>query len=118
MVGASPVVSSLLQDEPTIEVLQLIGFDLGVPGNHEFDEGLAELQRLIYGGRHDATSYFAGMGFPLILANAVDKQTGDPILPPYAIRSGGWRSAGFYRCLHTRNAQHRCARRYRRSGLH
>ena len=86
MVGASPVVSSLLQDEPTIEVLQLIGFDLGVPGNHEFDEGLAELQRLIYGGRHDATSYFAGMGFPLILANAVDKQTGDPILPPYAIR--------------------------------
>ncbi|MGI6081979.1 MAG: bifunctional metallophosphatase/5'-nucleotidase [Limnochordia bacterium] len=95
MVGASPVVSSLLQDEPTIEVLQLIGFDLGVPGNHEFDEGLAELQRLIHGGRHEATSYFVGMGFPLVLANVVDEQTGDPILPPYAIRVVGGVPLGF-----------------------
>jgi 5'-nucleotidase len=85
-VGASPVVSSLMQDEPTIEALQLIGFDVGVPGNHEFDEGLAELQRLAYGGRHQATSYFPGAGFPMILANAIDKETGDPVFTPYIIR--------------------------------
>jgi hypothetical protein len=43
MIGASPPESGLLQDEPTIRVLNQIGFDVGTPGNHEFDEGLEEL---------------------------------------------------------------------------
>lgn len=85
-VGASPVVSSLLQDEPTIEFLQFLGFDVGVPGNHEFDEGITELLRLQYGGRHEATGYFPGSGFPLVVANVVDRKTQDPVLPPYVIK--------------------------------
>lgn len=55
MVGASPPVSALLQDEPTIEILNEIGFDLGVVGNHEFDEGVGELYRLLEGGCHPTT---------------------------------------------------------------
>jgi 5'-nucleotidase len=43
MVGASAPVSSLMQDEPTIKVLNKIGFDLGTPGNHEFDQGVKEM---------------------------------------------------------------------------
>ena len=50
MIGASPPESGLLQDEPTIRVLNQIGFDVGTPGNHEFDEGLEELLRLVNGG--------------------------------------------------------------------
>src|SRR5699024_8787496 len=49
-VGASAPVSALLQDEPTIEILNEIGFDLGTIGNHEFDEGVEEMLRLIHGG--------------------------------------------------------------------
>ena len=31
MIGASPPISGLLQDQPTIEVLSFMGFDVGVP---------------------------------------------------------------------------------------
>ncbi|HHV56120.1 MAG TPA: bifunctional metallophosphatase/5'-nucleotidase [Firmicutes bacterium] len=86
-VGASPVVSSLLQDEPTIQFLQFLGTDVGVPGNHEFDEGITELLRLQRGGRHETTGYFPGSGFPLVAANVVDRATGDPVLPPYVIKT-------------------------------
>ena len=52
---------------------------------------------------YDATSYFAGMGFPLILANAVDKQTAIRSCRP--MPSEWWLAFRcFYRCLHTRNA--------------
>lgn len=86
IVGASSPASALLQDEPTIEILNELGFDLGTLGNHEFDEGLAELKRLIDGGTHPNTGYFEGASFPYIVANVIDKNTKQPILPPYAIK--------------------------------
>lgn len=49
MVGSSPVNSSLLQDEPTIKVMNQMNFDYGTLGNHEFDEGLAEFNRILTG---------------------------------------------------------------------
>ena len=51
MVGASPLVSSWFHDEPAIEAANLMGFDVGTVGNHEFDEGGDELLRLLRGGR-------------------------------------------------------------------
>lgn len=90
MIGASPPLSALLQDEPTIEFLNRIGFDIGTVGNHEFDEGAAELLRLINGGKPSATEEFSGSRFPWIAANIISKQTGKLLLPPYKIikRSG------------------------------
>ncbi|MEY2193269.1 bifunctional UDP-sugar hydrolase/5'-nucleotidase [Neobacillus sp. BF23-41] len=85
MVGASPPVSALLQDEPTIEILNKLGFDIGTVGNHEFDEGLTELMRLIKGGTHPKTGNFAGSNFPWIVANVVNEKTGKTILPPYQV---------------------------------
>jgi 5'-nucleotidase len=85
-VEASSPVSALLQDEPTIEFLNKLGFDVGVPGNHEFDEGVDEMLRLIYGGTHPKTGYFRGADFPYVSANVIDKKTGKPILPPYVIK--------------------------------
>ncbi|MCM3670470.1 5'-nucleotidase C-terminal domain-containing protein [Mesobacillus maritimus] len=85
MIGASPPVSALLQDEPTIEVLDKLGFDIGTVGNHEFDEGLNELKRLINGGTHEITGNFAGSKAPWVVANVVGKKTNEPILPPYKI---------------------------------
>ncbi|MGZ0085751.1 bifunctional metallophosphatase/5'-nucleotidase [Caldibacillus thermoamylovorans] len=94
-VGASPPVSALLQDEPTIEVLNKLGFDVGTLGNHEFDEGVAEMLRLIHGGYHPATGDFAGANFPYVSANVVDKETRQPILPPYVIKRVNGMPIGF-----------------------
>ncbi|MBM7553448.1 bifunctional metallophosphatase/5'-nucleotidase [Thalassobacillus pellis] len=95
VVGASSPVSSLLQDEPTIEILNEIGFDVGTLGNHEFDEGVDEMLRLINGGEHPKTGYFEGANFPYTAANVVDKETGDPILPPYVIKKVNGMPIGF-----------------------
>jgi 5'-nucleotidase len=74
MVGASPLISSHFKDVPTIEATNLMGFDVGTLGNHEFDEGGAEMLRLV---RH--------AHYPYLAANTVDRETGKPILPPYQI---------------------------------
>lgn len=55
MVGASPLESGLFHDEPTIEFFNQIGLDVAVFGNHEFDHGWAEIQRLMRGGCAEAT---------------------------------------------------------------
>ena len=49
-IGASPLASALFHDEPTIEFLNDIGLDASAVGNHEFDEGYAELKRIQLGG--------------------------------------------------------------------
>ena len=41
LIGASPLLSALFHDEPTIEAMNRIGLDLNAVGNHEFDEGAA-----------------------------------------------------------------------------
>gem|GEM_PF-525221 len=89
MVGASPPESALLQDEPSIHVLNQMGFDVGSVGNHEFDEGVDELLRLLGGGCHPVTEpvtgCFAGADFPVLAANVVWNETGEPILPPTSV---------------------------------
>ena len=68
-VGASPPISALLQDEPSIEFLNLLTNKycdyadsdkfhekcnlVGTLGNHEFDEGVNEMLRLVNGGTHE-----------------------------------------------------------------
>lgn len=58
MVGASPANSSLLQDQPTMRVLQAMNFSVGTLGNHEFDEGLAEYNRILTGTAPSASDNF------------------------------------------------------------
>ncbi|EKP95182.1 bifunctional metallophosphatase/5'-nucleotidase [Thermaerobacter subterraneus] len=85
LVGASPPVSALLQDEPTIEALNRMHLLVSAVGNHEFDEGVAELRRLQEGGCHPVTGCFEGAKFQYLTANVVDAKTGEPLFPPYAI---------------------------------
>jgi 5'-nucleotidase len=95
MVGASPPASALLQDEPAIEILNKLGFDIGTVGNHEFDEGVKELLRLVNGGTHEETGNFAGADFPWVAANVIDQKTGESILPPYKILKVNGMEIGF-----------------------
>ncbi len=86
MVGGSPPISSQFQDEPTIEFLNLLHFDVGTPGNHELDQGVDEMKRLIYGGFNPRTGYFQGSNTSYTSANIIDKQTSTPIFPRYVIK--------------------------------
>ncbi len=90
LIGASPLLSAAFHDEPTIESLGLAGLDYASVGNHEFDEGAAELLRIQEGGCHpvdgcaDGTPY-EGADFQYLSANAFVTETGEPLLAPYAI---------------------------------
>jgi 5'-nucleotidase len=100
LVGASPLLSALFHDEPTIEAMNAIGLDINAVGNHEFDEGAAELVRLQRGGCHphdgcgDGTG-FGGARFRFLAANVRRRSTGRPIFPPYAIRKVAGVRIGF-----------------------
>ncbi|MFG2553091.1 bifunctional metallophosphatase/5'-nucleotidase [Streptomyces sp. NPDC048581] len=88
MVGASPLISGLFHDEPTIEALNKLDLDVTSVGNHEFDEGAKELARLQKGGCHPtagcyADEEFEGADFPYLAANVLDEKTDKPILKPY-----------------------------------
>ncbi|MFD7134202.1 bifunctional metallophosphatase/5'-nucleotidase [Streptomyces sp. NPDC059894] len=88
MVGASPLVSGLFHDEPTIEALNELDLDVTSVGNHEFDEGATELARLQNGGCHPTDGCytdetFEGADFPYLAANVLDEKTGKPVLKPY-----------------------------------
>ena len=99
LVGASRPVSALLQDEPTIRFMNEIGMDIGTIGNHEFDEGVVEMKRLINGGSHPKTvdkyGAFEGADFQYVVANVEDEKTGELILPPYAIKEVDGVKIGF-----------------------
>ncbi|MFE7166843.1 bifunctional metallophosphatase/5'-nucleotidase [Streptomyces sp. NPDC057616] len=88
MVGASPLISGLFHDEPTIEALNKLDLDVTSVGNHEFDEGAKELARLQNGGCHPTDGCytdkkFKGADFPYLAANVLDEKTDRPILRPY-----------------------------------
>jgi 5'-nucleotidase len=52
LIGASPFLSAMFHDEPSIESLSMMGLAITSVGNHEFDEGKAELLRMQNGGCH------------------------------------------------------------------
>ncbi|MFJ8917882.1 5'-nucleotidase [Streptomyces sp. LamerLS-316] len=96
MVGASPLLSGLFHDEPTIEALNGLDLDVTAVGNHEFDEGATELARLQNGGCHpvegcyEKGKKFKGADFPYLAANVTSEKTGKPILKPYTV----WKKNG------------------------
>lgn len=114
-VGASPPNSALLQDEPAIGVMNELAnkhcsplrlfrklpYDIqaytqprcnivGTFGNHEFDEGIGEALRLVYGGNHEDGPFidqrWQGAQFPYITANVIDERTGRSVLPPHTVK--------------------------------
>jgi 5'-nucleotidase len=95
LIGASPIVSALFHDEPTIDILNKVGLETTAAGNHEFDEGYRELLRIQQGGCHpvDGCQFndtYTGANFPILGANVTKARTGLPALPPFwvEIRDG------------------------------
>ena len=94
LIGASPLLSGLFHDEPAIESLNEVGIDVSGVGNHEFDEGLGEIYRMMNGGCHpvdgcqDGTP-FLGSVFGYLAANVFFEGTNQTVLPPYEVRKVG-----------------------------
>ncbi len=102
LLGATPLVSGLFHDEPTVDVLNQIGLDLSSVGNHEFDKGANEALRLQNGGCYprsaDGSSgvvgtdtcmnqgRFEGARYQYLAANVIVKASGKPLFPAYAVR--------------------------------
>lgn len=90
LIGATPLVSAIFHDEPSIEAMNLMGLDYNGVGNHEFDEGPEELIRMQEGGCHPVDGCFGGDGFAgadfdFLAANVTYRDSGETIFPPYAI---------------------------------
>ncbi|WP_409189853.1 bifunctional metallophosphatase/5'-nucleotidase [Bradyrhizobium sp. RDM4] len=91
LIGASPFLSAMFHDEPSIESLSMMGLAITSVGNHEFDEGKAELLRMQNGGCHPVDGCqgphpFTGAKFHYLAASTVETATGKSVLPPYEIR--------------------------------
>ncbi len=91
IVGASPLLSSLFHDEPAIEAMNRIGVDAAAMGNHELDQGVAEVLRLQKGGCHPkdgckGPAPYAGANFPFLAANTRVLATGATLFPPYTVK--------------------------------
>ena len=91
LVGATPLLSALFRDEPTIEALSAMGLEISAVGNHEFDKGAAELLRLQRGGCHAGEGCkgpqpFKGASFKYLAASTIDTATGQTILPAYHVK--------------------------------
>ena len=63
---------------------------VGTLGNHEFDDGVAELERLLDGGNHQDGPFlqdvYQGSAVPYVNANVIDSETGQTLLAPYVIK--------------------------------
>jgi 5'-nucleotidase len=92
LIGASPFLSAMFHDEPTIESLSMMGLEIASVGNHEFDEGKDELLRMQNGGCHPVDRCqgphpFLGARFHYLAASTVEKSTGKTLFPSYEIRT-------------------------------
>ena len=101
MIGASPLLSALFHDEPTVMAFNLMGFDLSNTGNHEFDEGWQELMRLQNGGCHPVDGCFPGVpafpgaSFEYLAANVIRLDNGQTLFAGYNVRQFEGVKVGF-----------------------
>jgi len=84
-IGASTFTSFVQEDNPTIDVLNAIGLQASSVGNHEFDQGWADLEGRV-SDRAD---------FPYLAANVYERATGEPALDEYALVESGGVTVGF-----------------------
>ncbi len=74
-IGASTFTSFIQQDEPTLDVLNAMELDLSVFGNHEFDQGRADVDDRV----------IPNSDFPYIGANIYEKGTKTPAYQEYEV---------------------------------
>ncbi|MGV8876431.1 MAG: ExeM/NucH family extracellular endonuclease [Rhodoglobus sp.] len=85
LIGASTFTSFIQNDQPTIDVLNQIGLDTSSFGNHEFDQGRADVDNRIV----DAANW------PYLAANLYDRATNAPAYDEYFLQKFDGVTVGF-----------------------
>lgn len=95
LTSASQLASSLHLDEPAVGVMNRIGLEFNAVGNHEFDRGWKELQRLQNGGCEKNTrlepcqlEQFKGAGYKYLSAGTF-KADGTTLFPATGLKTFG-----------------------------
>lgn len=95
LTSASQLASSLYLDEPSVGVLNRIGVEFNAVGNHEFDRGWKELQRLQNGGCEKTgrlqpcqLEQFTGARYKYLAASTF-KADGGTLFPATGLKSFG-----------------------------
>ncbi|MEU5876541.1 bifunctional metallophosphatase/5'-nucleotidase [Spirillospora sp. NPDC047279] len=91
LIGGTPLISAAYHDEPSVEFLGNVGVTASAVGNHEFDEGYRELQRIQWGGCHPTdgcspAGRWRGAKFDYLAANVIKEKQNKPVLKPWTIR--------------------------------
>jgi len=85
LIGASTFTSFIQQDQPTFDALNLAGLDVSSFGNHEFDQGRADVDDRV----------LPAANWPYLAANVYDRATGAPAYDEYYVQETGGVSIGF-----------------------
>ncbi|WP_131740775.1 bifunctional metallophosphatase/5'-nucleotidase [Actinomadura roseirufa] len=91
LIGATPLISAAYHDEPSVQFLGDVGVTASAVGNHEFDEGYRELQRIQDGGCHPVdgcspAGKWKGAKYDYLAANVILEKKNRPVLKPWTIR--------------------------------
>lgn len=78
------IAGTVTEGEMIIDLMNAVGYDLAIPGNHEFDYGIPRFLELTQKAE-----------FPFICCNFKDLKTGERIFDSYVIREIGGKKFGF-----------------------
>jgi 5'-nucleotidase len=99
-IGAAPLQNGLFHEEPIVLASNMMRVDFAGVGNHEFDKGATELQRIQNGGCHpdgcnaapyrlpngSTTSTYPGASFKYLSSNVVRTATGQTLFPATGVK--------------------------------
>ncbi len=77
-------IGSITKGDAIIDMMNAAGYDIAIPGNHEFDYGCERYLELT-----------KKMNFPVICSNIYDLRTNRTVFPPYIIKELGGRKIAF-----------------------
>jgi 5'-nucleotidase len=94
LIGASTFESFIQQDQPTIDALNAAGLEVSAVGNHEFDQGYADLVDRVMAPYDPVTNPLGGAEWQYLGANVRNADL-SPALPETWIRDFGEVQVGF-----------------------
>jgi len=95
LIGASTFESFIAKDKPTIDALNEAGLEVSSVGNHEFDQGYADLVNRVMAPYNATTNPFGGAGWKYLGANVRFRTSNTPALPRTWTKTFGSVKVGF-----------------------
>ncbi|GAB3195184.1 hypothetical protein GCM10027062_01520 [Nocardioides hungaricus] len=89
LIGGTTFESFIQEDKPTIDVLNEMGLDVSSVGNHEFDQGYADLVDRVMAPYDATTNPRGGAEWEYIAANVEEPGGADAIAPSWTTDVGG-----------------------------